>query len=87
MTLHAPRIGALHDTENRLRRDWQEFATVWQQTAETWKDQRRREFEDQHLRELPGVLSRCNAEMNEFRETLLRAMHALSDSDPDHDPT
>jgi hypothetical protein len=77
----APRISAFHDLENRLRHDWQEFTAVWQETKTQWKDKRRQEFEDRQLRELPTVLTRCQAELNQYREVLRRAMQALEDED------
>lgn len=80
--MQPPRIPALLDAENRLRRDWQNFASVWQSTAETWKDARRRQFENEQLKELPGVLSRTNAEVAQFRELVTKAAKALSDQEP-----
>lgn len=76
-----PRLSAFHDLENRLRHDWQAFVTIWQETKEQWKDKRRQEFEDRQLRELPVVLSRCQAELNQYREVMRRAMQALEDED------
>lgn len=80
--MQPPRIPALLDAENRLRRDWQNFASVWQSTAETWKDARRSQFENEQLKELPGVLSRTNAEVAQFRELVTKAAKALSDQEP-----
>ena len=80
--MQPPRIPALLDAENRLRRDWQNFAAVWQATAETWKDGRRSQFENEQLKELPGVLSRTNAEIAQFRELITKAAKALSDREP-----
>ena len=80
--MQPPRIPALLDAENRLRRDWQAFAVVWQKTEETWKDSRRQQFENDHLKELPGLLSRTNAELVQFREMVSHAYRSLSDQEP-----
>lgn len=80
--MQAPRIPALLDTENRLRRDWQAFVVVWQATADTWKDSRRQQFENDHLKELPGVLSRTSTELAQFRELVSNAARALADTEP-----
>ena len=59
--MQTPRVSALTDCENRLRRDWLAFVEVWQRTAEVWRDHRRRQFEDEHLREVPPAFfsERC----------------------------
>jgi hypothetical protein len=67
------------ECENRLRRDWQNFADVWVRTAELWRDQRRRQFEQEFLAELPAVLSRCQATVSEFEEVLRRTRQSLAD--------
>lgn len=79
--MEPPRIGAFHDAENQLRRDWLAFTAVWQRTAEHWQDSRRRQFETQHLAELPGAMSQTAAEIVRFRETLQKAIRALSDDE------
>jgi hypothetical protein len=76
-----PRIPVLLDAENRLRHDWQQFIIVWQATADTWKDSRRQQFENEHLKELPGLLSRTSIELMEFRDLLQKAARSLSDND------
>jgi hypothetical protein len=78
--MQPPRVPALLDAENRLRREWLAFASVWQKTAETWKDARRNQFENQHLKELPGLLSRTTAELTAHRELVMKASRALSDN-------
>lgn len=80
--MNPPRPSAFHDAENRLRRDWLGFTEVWQRTADVWKDQRRQQFEERFLAGLPGVMSRTTAEIIHFRETLHRAMQAISDDEP-----
>ncbi|WP_164104092.1 hypothetical protein [Candidatus Laterigemmans baculatus] len=79
--MNPPRSGAFHDAENQLRRDWLSFTAVWQRTAEHWKDARRRQFETEYLAELPGAMSHTAAEIVRFRETLQKALRALSDDE------
>lgn len=76
-----PRISALLDCENRMRRDWQVFADCWQGTTDSWRDDRRRRFEEDHLRELPAALSRAQAELTQFGDALQSAMRALEDTE------
>lgn len=76
-----PRISVLLDAENRLRHDWQQFTIVWQATADTWKDSRRQQFENEHLQELPPLLSRTSIELMKFRDLMQKAARSLSDSD------
>ena len=80
--MQPPRIPAIQDAENRLRHEWQEFVTAWQTTAETWKDGRRNQFENDHLKELPGMLSRTTAEIANFRELVYKASRSLADNEP-----
>lgn len=80
--MNPPRPSTFHDAETQLRRDWIAFTEVWQRTADDWKDNRRQQFEERYLAELPGVMSRTTAEIVHFRETLHRAMQALSDDEP-----
>lgn len=80
--MEPPRIPALLDAENRLRREWQAFVSVWQDSAKTWKDSRRQQFENDNLKELPGTLSRTNADVAKFRELMSRAARTLSDREP-----
>ena len=79
--MNQPRLAGLHDAENRLRRDWLAFTEVWQRTGDVWRDQRRQQFETRHLAQLPGVMSRTAAEIAHFRETLHRALQAISDDE------
>lgn len=79
--MRTPRLAALNDVENRLRRDWQDFIVHWQATAEVWKDRRRQQFEEEYLNDLPAMLTRTTAELTQFRESLQQAMRTLADNE------
>lgn len=75
------RLSVLHDAENRLRRCWQTFVVAWQDTKPTWRDNRRQQFENEHLRELPNLLNRTQSELSNYRETVQSIIRQLRDEE------
>lgn len=74
-------LGRLTDCENRYRRNWQDFTRRWRAVKEQWRDQRREQFEQQHLSGLPTALNHLSASMGELREALQAAERELRDPD------
>ena len=81
MALEPLNISTLIDAQNRFRKDFVEFARIWQDAKDNWKDDRARRFEQEHLASLGPSLSRFSAALNEFTETLRAAQTALNDQD------
>lgn len=81
MALEPLNISTLIDGQNRFRRDFVEFARIWQEAKDDWKDDRARRFEQEHLSSLGPSLSRFSAALNEFTEALRSAQSAISDQD------
>lgn len=74
-----PPLGMLLDSQSRLRREFQDLARRWVDVKDHWRDAQRDEFERKHLAELPAVLSRADAALQELDEALRKAERQLSD--------
>lgn len=85
MPLDRFNISPLVDAQNRFRRDFVEFARLWQDAKDNWKDDRARRFEQEHLSSLGPSLSRFTAALNEFTDALRKAQTSLGDEDQPSD--
>ncbi|OYP31694.1 hypothetical protein [Rhodopirellula sp. MGV] len=74
-------LAPLTDAQNRFRRDFNDFARLWQETKEVWKDDRARQFEQEDLSAIAPSLSRFTASLAEFTENLRKAQVAISDTE------
>ena len=72
-------LGPLTDAENRFRRDFVEFARLWADVKEDWRNDRCRRFEQEHLSTLAPSLNRFTAALTEFTDAVRKADRALAD--------
>lgn len=72
-------LGLLIDAENRFRHDFVEFARQWAEVKESWRDDRCRRFEQEHLSSLGPSLNRFSAALTEFTDKVRQADQALRD--------
>ena len=75
-------LGRIVDCENRLQRDFIEFARLWSDVKDDWADTRRDKFEHEHLSTLGPSLNRFAAAMHEFSDAIRLADRELSDDRP-----
>ncbi len=73
------RLSPVTDCQNRLKRDYSEFARSWAAVKEDWLDDRCRQFENDHLTTLGPSLNRFTAALNEFSDAVRKAELALRD--------
>jgi len=73
------RLAPIADCENRLKRDYIEFARAWAAVKEDWLDDRCRQFEKDHLTTLGPSLNRFTAALHEFSDAVRKADSALKD--------
>ena len=85
MPLDPLNIAPLSDAQGRFRREFSEFADVWREAKENWRDDRARRFEQEHLSSLGPSLSRFSATLGEFIETIRRAQVQIHDPGPIED--
>lgn len=78
-------LGRVIDCQSRLQRDFIEFARRWADVGEGWKDDRRRQFEQEHLSHLGPSLNRLSTSIQELSETIRKADRALEDRDHSKD--
>ena len=83
MALEPFNIGPLVEAQNRFRREFNDFARIWQDAKEVWKDDRAREFEQEHLSSMGPSLSRFAANLADFTEEIRKAQVAIADTDHD----
>lgn len=81
MPLDPLNIAPLIDAQARFRREFNDFSRLWQDTQQDWRDDRRRQFERDHLASLGPSLSRFTSMLAEFTETLHAAQTAVNDTD------
>ena len=74
-------LGPINDCESRLQRDFSELARLWARVGEDWSDDRRRRFEQEHLRTLGPSLNRFTTTLREFVDTLRKADRATQDEE------
>ncbi|TWU58146.1 hypothetical protein [Rubripirellula reticaptiva] len=72
-------LGRVTDCENRLQRDFVEFARLWSDVRETWQDERRAKFEQENLTSLGPSLNRFSAALRDFSDAVRKAERALDD--------
>ncbi len=72
-------IGRITDCEARLQRDFSEFSRLWARVREDWLDDRRRQFEQDHLSTIGPSLNRFVASLNEFTDAVRKADVNLRD--------
>ncbi len=72
-------MGRMTECEGRLRRSFSEFARLWGQVREDWRDERCQAFEKDYLTNIGPSLSRFAAALNEFNEAVRKADAALVD--------
>lgn len=72
-------LGRITDCENRLQRDFVEFARLWADVKDDWGDARRDQFERDHLSTLGPSLNRFTASLHDFSEAVHQANRALDD--------
>ncbi|QDT07846.1 hypothetical protein K227x_62750 [Rubripirellula lacrimiformis] len=72
-------LGRVTDCESRLQRDFVEFARQWADVREHWQDQRRVQFEKDHLTTLGPSLNRFAAALRDFSDTVRKADRALQE--------
>ncbi len=73
------RLAPLTDCQDRLKRDYIEFARAWAAVKQDWSDDRCRQFEQDHLTTLGPSLNRFAAALQEFGEQIRKAESALQD--------
>ncbi|QDT13617.1 hypothetical protein [Planctomycetes bacterium K23_9] len=78
-------LGTLTDAESRFKRDFIEFAKLWADVKEDWRDDRCRRFEQEHLASLGPSLNRFTAGLNELTNKIRQADRALADEGPSPD--
>ncbi|TWT53996.1 hypothetical protein Pla22_16300 [Rubripirellula amarantea] len=72
-------VGRIRDCENRIQRDFVEFAQLWSAVKEDWVDSRRERFEREHLTSIGPSLSRFSASLHDFLDTIHDANRDLDD--------
>lgn len=77
--------GPLDEAENQLRQRFSDLARLWLGVKETWKDERARQFEEEHLHPLEPGLNRLSAALSEFRDVIGSADRKLADDEPTGD--
>ncbi|MEZ6088333.1 MAG: hypothetical protein R3C05_09970 [Pirellulaceae bacterium] len=75
----------LNDIDSRLRRDWSTFTQSWQQAKEHWNDARCRQFEQEDLQPMPGVMSQTSAAIAEFRNFAWKVSEQLRDEESENE--
>ena len=81
MPLDPLNLAPLTDAQNRFRREFTDFARLWQETKEDWRDDRAREFEREFLTPLGPSLTRFASTLAEFTETLRKSQAAVNDTE------
>ena len=74
-------LGALHESQNRLRQSFVAFASHWQAAKGVWRDEPARQFEQRHLSHLSPTLKRVSAAAEEFAEIARHAETLVADPD------
>ncbi|TWU50998.1 hypothetical protein Poly51_42910 [Rubripirellula tenax] len=72
-------LNRVTDCESRLKRDFIEFARLWADVREDWLDERRAQFESEHLDSLGPSLNRFAAALRDFSDTARKADRLLRD--------
>ena len=80
MSIEPFNLAPLVDAQGRFRREFTELARLWQETKQEWRDEKARQFEQDHLAPLTPSLTRFDSQLSEFIETLRKAQSAVSDT-------
>jgi len=81
MPLEPFNLAPLNDAQARFRRDFTELARLWQETKQDWRDDKARQFEQEHLAAIGPSLTRFDSQLSELIETLRKAQAAVSDTE------
>lgn len=74
----------LNDIDSHIHKDWTAFVDVWQEAKEVWRDGKCRQFEQEDLQPLPGILSQTTAAIAEFREFAAHVNELLRDEESEN---
>ncbi|MCO8123853.1 hypothetical protein NHH03_19060 [Stieleria sp. TO1_6] len=80
MPLDPLNLSPLVDAQGRIRHEFNDFARLWQDTKQDWRDDRARRFEQQHLASLGPSLSRFATALAELTELLRKSQAAVADT-------
>ncbi len=69
------------DAQNRFRQDFSDFARLWQETKQDWRDEKARQFEQEFLSPLAPSLTRFSVALAEFTKILRQSQTAIADTD------
>ncbi len=72
-------VSPVIDGQNRLRQDFKTFAQLWTRTKEVWLDERRQQFEQQHLDTLGPSMARLSAALDQWRDFVTKADRELAE--------
>lgn len=72
-------LGRVTDCQNRLQHDFIEFSRLWADVRKDWADQRREQFERDHLTTIGASLNRFSTALQDFSEAVRRAEKSLDD--------
>jgi hypothetical protein len=81
MPLEPFNLAPLTDAQGRFRREFTDLARLWQETKQEWRDDKARQFEQEHLASLGPCLTRFDSQLSEFIEALRKAEAAAADTD------
>lgn len=81
MPLEPLNVAPLTDAQNRFRREFTDFARLWQETKEDWRDDRCRQFEQEFLAPLGPSLTRFSSALGEFTELVRKSQNEIADTD------
>lgn len=71
----------LHDGGGRLQKSFSDFSKVWCNAGDAWRDDRHRQFEQQHLSTIGPSLQRFSSTLSQLSESVSRAQKELRDED------
>ncbi|MDC0278754.1 hypothetical protein OAL43_00965 [bacterium] len=69
----------LQNGESRLQREFSDFAVLWREVRDHWKDERRNQFENRHLKTLGPSLERFSTSLRDLSESIAQATNDLRD--------
>jgi len=72
-------VGPIVDAQNRLRQDYRTFAVAWAKTKDVWRDKKREQFEQEHLRTIGPALARLSTTLDQLLDFAAKSDRALSD--------
>jgi len=72
-------LAPITECQDRLQRDFTEFARLWSAVRESWKDERCRQFEQEHLQSVGPSLNRLSTSLQDFTDVVRKAEADLAD--------